>query len=384
MSTVQVANLHFESTANNRIQYAGSNTLIAYAAGVEQWRANTSGLFFANTTQVKADLGTPSIESMAIHNLSKNGGMEVSQENSNTAANTTNYYPVDERRYNVTGFDCDVWQSTEVPSNNYKNSLAVSVQVQDVSVGATDVINLQEKLEGTMTNKLGLGTADASSITVGFWSRCSSDLTYSYAMRSSGTDYSFLKELSLTGNTWTWNCFTIPGTTNGTWYSNTSIGMYQDIALTMGSTFANATANSWISGNYLGTTTQDNFAALGVGNTFHTTGWVMLPGEHTISSSDAYKFLLPYDYELQRCQRYYQNGNGQQYKYWNVTPAVGSFNPDGIDTFSFPTIMRATPSISRSGVTDTAGTVTLAGYTNGFRMVMDATSGTGAFGTQFN
>jgi hypothetical protein len=58
MSTLQVANLHFESTGNNRIQYAGSNTFTMYApSGV---RASSFGsdpgvvpgeLFFSlNTT----------------------------------------------------------------------------------------------------------------------------------------------------------------------------------------------------------------------------------------------------------------------------------------------------------------------------------------------
>jgi len=306
MSEIQVSNLHFESTGNNRIVYTGSNTLIAYAAGVEQWRANTTGLFFANTAQVKADLGVPSIESMAIHNLMINGGMSVSQENGTAAGNTTGYYPVDEFAMRVTGFDCDSWQSTETPSNNYSHSIQANVQIQDASVGSTDSLNFQQRLEGTFTRKLGLGTANAMPITVGFWSRCSTDLTYSYALRSSGTDLSFIKELTLTGNTWTWNTFTIPGTALGTWYSNTSVGIYQEVTLTTGSTFANATTDSWISGNYIGTTTQDNFMGLGVGNTFNMTGMVMLPGEHTIAAADAHKFLLPYDHELRRCQRYYE------------------------------------------------------------------------------
>jgi hypothetical protein len=34
MSTLQVSNVHFESTANNRIEYAGSNTVNIYAGTV--------------------------------------------------------------------------------------------------------------------------------------------------------------------------------------------------------------------------------------------------------------------------------------------------------------------------------------------------------------
>jgi len=44
MSTLQCANIWFESTANNRIQYTGSNTMTAY----------TDNLFFANSISVNS------------------------------------------------------------------------------------------------------------------------------------------------------------------------------------------------------------------------------------------------------------------------------------------------------------------------------------------
>ena len=349
MSVLQVANIVFESSANNRIEYAGSNTIVMYEAGNEVWRANTSGFYFANSAQVKAGLGTPSIESMAIHNLSINGGMEISQENGNAVSNTVSFYPVDQKRYATIGFDCDVWQSTVTPSNNYTNSIEANLQIQDVTVGAGDALYFEEDIEGSFINKLGWGTTDGSPVTVGFWSRCSSDLTYSHFIFSStGTYESFVKELSVTGNTWTWNCFTVPGATSGTWYSNTSVGMSHGITLTTGSTYANATANSWLStaSPVLGTTTQDNFMALGVGNTFHTTGWVILPGEHTISSADAHKFLLPYDHELQRCQRYYHKGVFAQGSAGYSSNARGNYQ-----TIAYPTEMRSQPSISLTNIT---------------------------------
>lgn len=44
MSTLQVANIHLESTANNRIQYNGSNNFTIYAGGVGVLTGNTSGV----------------------------------------------------------------------------------------------------------------------------------------------------------------------------------------------------------------------------------------------------------------------------------------------------------------------------------------------------
>lgn len=44
MSTLQVANLHFESTGNNRIQYSGSNSFLFYAGGSSALTLGASGL----------------------------------------------------------------------------------------------------------------------------------------------------------------------------------------------------------------------------------------------------------------------------------------------------------------------------------------------------
>lgn len=50
MSTLQVANLVFESTANNRIQYIGSNTITISTAGNEDVRIDASGNVGIGTT----------------------------------------------------------------------------------------------------------------------------------------------------------------------------------------------------------------------------------------------------------------------------------------------------------------------------------------------
>ena len=45
MSTLQVANVWLETTANNRVQYAGSNTYAFYAGGVQVMTVNSSGTY---------------------------------------------------------------------------------------------------------------------------------------------------------------------------------------------------------------------------------------------------------------------------------------------------------------------------------------------------
>lgn len=47
MSTLQCANIHFESTQNNRIQYAGSNNYVLVAGGSNAMSINTTAILFA-------------------------------------------------------------------------------------------------------------------------------------------------------------------------------------------------------------------------------------------------------------------------------------------------------------------------------------------------
>jgi hypothetical protein len=55
MSTLQVANLHLESTGNNRIQFAGSNSFSIIAGGVNYVTVNTSNMS-VNGSIVSANL----------------------------------------------------------------------------------------------------------------------------------------------------------------------------------------------------------------------------------------------------------------------------------------------------------------------------------------
>lgn len=57
MSTLQVANIHLESTANNRIQYMGSNASSLYAGGVQILTVNSTA---ANVTSNTLNLGVSS------------------------------------------------------------------------------------------------------------------------------------------------------------------------------------------------------------------------------------------------------------------------------------------------------------------------------------
>ena len=58
MSTLQVANVHLESTGNNRIQYAGLNTFTLYAGGIGTLSVNSTAIAIGATISGNGSIGT--------------------------------------------------------------------------------------------------------------------------------------------------------------------------------------------------------------------------------------------------------------------------------------------------------------------------------------
>ena len=65
MGTLQVSNVHLESTANNRLQYVGSNTVNLYVGGTKVIDSNSST--FAITGNVGIDNTTPRLGENKCH-----------------------------------------------------------------------------------------------------------------------------------------------------------------------------------------------------------------------------------------------------------------------------------------------------------------------------
>ena len=69
MSTLQVANLHFESTGNNRIEYTTPNTVSIYAGGALVFQANTTS---GGVAKFSANVGDGSATTYTLtHNLNR-------------------------------------------------------------------------------------------------------------------------------------------------------------------------------------------------------------------------------------------------------------------------------------------------------------------------
>ena len=346
-----------------------SNNEVYISASGDRWLYNNVHDAWTKRGLVTNQVSASPIESMAIHNLFINGNMEISQENGNTSSNTAGHYPADQTyMYNNFG-NCSSWQDTTVPNSNYSKSIVLSQGASSPATNSTSFTEISQYLEGSYFKKLGWGTADAQDLTIGFWARCSSDLIFNSTLPSSSADRIHIEEHNLTGNTWTWINYVIPAQTGGTWYSNTSVGCSFRIYATLGTDYHGSTG--WNSSSKYGTANATQFDDLGAGNTFHTTGWVMIPGNHTIAEEDSWKFQLPIDYELRRCKRYWNIYNKDEAVFYDFYQISGGYDTTN---FSLQEEMRIVPAITLtwSGAVNFSSNNIDWATTNSFQVILRA------------
>jgi hypothetical protein len=231
-----------------------------------------------------------------------NGDMRIDQRNAGASVsvspNTTTFIT---DRFNVryaTGSGLTSQQSTAAPTG-FVNSLLVTVGTAD-SVAAPANNRLLYAVEGRDISDLAWGTAQAQTITLSFWVRCSLTGTFSGALRNSdGTrSYPFTYNVSA-ADTWEKKTITIPGETTGTWLTNNGVGLFLFISLGFGSDFQ-GTSGAWAAADFRAASGETPIISTS-GATFNITGVQLEAG------SVATPFeRRPFGQELELCQRYYQ------------------------------------------------------------------------------
>ena len=246
------------------------------------------------------------IEYPPYRNLIINGDMSVAQRGTSSTGITGNGYAIDRYRHQIT--NAGTWtisQSTDVPTGQgFTYSQKLDCTTADTSLGASDRIRFQQRIEGNMLQSLKFGTSSAESITISFWVKSNKTGTYSW----SACDISNTKLISASytidsADTWEKKTLTFAGTDSPSISINNTAFLQCSWWLGVGSTYSGGTyRNTWTtfanSDEAAGQTVNlaDNTA-----NEWYITGVQLEVG--TVASD--FEFL-PYDVNLQRCFRYYE------------------------------------------------------------------------------
>ena len=274
-------------------------------------------------------------------NVFINGAMEVAQRG--TSFTSANGYNLDRFAYYRSGGGAvTVSQDTDTPSD-FKNSLKIAVTTNDSSVTSGDYYILQQKIEGQNMAHFNYGSSDAKTTCLSFFVKSSVTGTYSGSLRNQATDRSFVFEYTVSSaNTWEQKSITIVGDTSGTWLTSNDTGIALVFSLGQGTTYASSTVGSWHSGNYHGSTSEQDF----IGNasaTFFITGIQLEVGQNPTEFEHE-----PVERTLSKCKRYFHTYGGTNA--FEHLPFLGQGYQSSINfNHELPVEMRSTPSLTQSG-----------------------------------
>jgi hypothetical protein len=284
-----------------------------------------------------------------------NGAMVIDQRNAGASYTQVNgLYNLD--RWAGNSFDggaavnkYSVIQSSTAPTGFSKSLLVTSLAA--TASGASNIFNLEQKIEGFNFADFMYGTANAQTLTLSFWVRSSLTGTFGGALKNSARDraYPFTYTIS-TANTFEQKTITITGDTSGTWVGGTNgIGLWISFGLGVGSSYS-GTAGAWGAGDIFSATGATSVVGTN-GATFYITG-VQLEKGSTATSFD----YRPYGTEFNLCLRYFYLSNptntAKNGGAWGSVYQSGA----GHITGALPVPLR------------TAGTVTFGGTSNTYYM----------------
>jgi hypothetical protein len=316
--------------------------------------AGTTGLT-VDTNQNSTFVGSVSApNTFGFKNRIINGDIRIDQRNIGANVALTSAYTVDRWKFDrVNGGGAQIYygqQTTDAPAG-FTNSYQIKVTT-GANPSGSDYTQMTQYIEGYNFADLGWGTAAAKPITVSFWAKSSVATTLSVGFRSGGFDRSYIAPFTIaTPNTWQYVTITVPGCTDGTWYTNNNYGL--DVHFCLGATtyYGTSTTNTWlangVNGSWIGLAGNGIMGTTGA--TFNFTGFQVEKG--TVATPFDFR---SYGQELLLCQRYFYKSTRQDL----ASGTVGAVTGVGwvVDTSSpnrlfianggnFATTMRAFPTV---------------------------------------
>lgn len=332
-----------------------------------------------DTTNMIEDVPQSKLDNnINFRNIIINGDMSIAQRGTSATGlgnGDNGYHTCDRWKFTEVGAataEFTQTQSTDVPTGQgFATSLKMDCTTADTSLASNEIFRIQHHIEGQNLQYLKKGTSNATSLTLSFWVK--SNKTGIYTVYFYDNDNTRLNSKSYTINsasTWEKKTITIAGDTTGAFDNNNDLGLLLSFQLLAGTDYTSGTLQDW------GTSVTANFAVGQVNLADNTANEWFITGIQLEAGTSASDFeFLPYDVNLQRCQRYcnatknYGDGNVAENRHYSSAYGVNGYIQSAIPR------MRTTPSLTYTGG---GGSITI-NYTSPDAIVLIALSDTSVF-----
>jgi hypothetical protein len=233
-----------------------------------------------------------------------NGAMVIDQRNagaSKTITDTVNATYTLDRWFaygsQASKFSVQQNAGSVTPPTGFTNYAGMT-SLSAYTVGASELFQFCQRIEGFNFADLGWGTANAQTVTLSFWVRSSLTGTFGGALLNNAGNRSYPFSYTISAaNTWEQKSITIAGDTSGTWLTTNGTAVNVNFSLGTGSTLS-GTAGSW-SGSALFSATGATSVVGTNAATWYVTGVQLEVG----STATPFERRL-YSQEFANCQRY--------------------------------------------------------------------------------
>lgn len=218
--------------------------------------------------------------------------------------------------------------------------LHADVTTADGTIAAGQFCLLRHRVEGYNCAQFGFGQAGVRYVTLSFWHKHTKTGTYCVSFRNNGDGKHYIAEYSqVVTDVWEKAVITLAVDTGGTWVYDSGMGLVLDFVIASGTDY-HSTQGVWGTGLKLTSSNQVN----GLDNIANNFKIALVQLEQ--GSTATYFENRPHQQELALCQRYYLDRQGY---YDPIMTGYASGSNTIYMTSFFPTIMRASPTVTKTG-----------------------------------
>jgi hypothetical protein len=327
--------------------------------------------------QARKNIFAAPFDAMAFNGMQVNGSFDVSQENGTTPLNLpsgSGVYITDMWQGVFAGTSGGIIQSGQAASGfpGLPNAMYLRATTAAPLSSTNDFAGMVGMIEGSRLQRCGLGTVNATSITIAFLVQATVPGWMAVSLSDGTNSRSVVKDVFITtANVWEFKTVTFNGDTGGAaWANGPNLGMQVFFVFGGGTGWRATTPGVWENGAKRTTVTTGNFFASN-NNQVAVTGVLVLPGNEAPAQERITLIQRPASFELPLCSRYFQ------YRFASVDFQASVATVVGIGNTGYAPEMRIAPSLSINSIQQQsnvqAGSVNLsAGGTRGFALQVQA------------